>query len=82
MKQVGWQGLDVLQDGWQRLGTQASWQPEEQLVWHMVAWGWLVLGGELEMSVLCLLQQLLYPDCGRPSRKEAQLLTSLWLLLL
>ena len=29
MKQDVWQGLEVLQDGWQELGTQAAWQPEE-----------------------------------------------------
>ena len=55
-------------------------QAEEQLVWHMVAWGWVVLGGELVMSAGCLSWQLLYPGCGRPSNIEAQLLTSLWLL--
>ena len=80
VKQDVWQGLGVLQDGWQELGTQAAWKPEEQLVWHMVAWGWVVLGGELVMSAGCLSWQLLYPGCGRPSNIEAQLLTSLWLL--
>ena len=70
VKQDVWQGLDVLQDGWQELGTQAAWQPEEQLVWHMVVWGWVVLGRELEMSAGCLPQQLLYPGCGRPSNKK------------
>ena len=49
---------------------QAAWKPEEQLVWHMVAWGWVVLGGELVMSAGCLSWQLLYPGCGRPSNKN------------
>ena len=65
MKQDVWQGLDVLQDGWQELGTQAAWQPEEQLVWHMVAWGWLVSGGRRVMSAGCLPGQPLYPGRGR-----------------
>ena len=54
------------QDGWQGLGTQAAWQPEEQLVWHMVAWGWLVSGGRRVMSAGCLPGQPLYP--GRAER--------------
>ena len=65
VKQDVWQGLDVLQDGWQELGTQAAWQPEEQLVWHMVAWGWLVSGGRRVMSAGCLPGQPLYPGRGR-----------------
>ena len=63
--QAAWQALDVKQDGWQGLGTQAAWQPEEKLVWHMVAWGWLVSGGRWVMSAGCLPGRPLYPSRGR-----------------
>lgn len=52
MQQVTWHWLGTQEMAWQELAhsrtpgrtQQAGWQPEEQLVWHMVAWGWAGLG--------------------------------------
>ena len=76
VKQDVWQGLGVLQDGWQELGTQAAWKPEEQLVWHMVVWGWLVSGGELGCLQSASLGSFYTQAVGVPATKT-QLLTSL-----
>ena len=79
--QDAWQELDVQEDGWQELGTQqAVWQPEEQLMWLMVAWGWAGVCRRAVMSAGFLPGHPLYPGRGCPSNAEAHLVTSSWLL--
>ena len=61
-----WQGLGTQLDTWQELGTQqAGWQPSEQLVWHMVEWGWSGVRDK-DRLVWRLLPGGLYTQLWRP----------------
>lgn len=66
-----WQPTGTQQDAWQGLDTQqAGWQPEEQLVWHMVACGWIRSRQRAVMSGDSFPEQPLYLDPGVPTAQK------------